>query len=92
MIGRSRNRYLKLKLVALRGVIRQHGAQTVTLGGLKLAHLVPGEPTVTETWCSRHGAFTVRFKNDGTGVSTSGPHGVRIVPPWQRWWKAILER
>jgi len=44
---------------------------------------------VSETWASRHGAFTVRFDNDGRVVSKTDAWGVRIVPPWQRWWKAI---
>jgi hypothetical protein len=51
--------------------------------------LVRDEPTISETWCSRHGVFTVRFSADGYVVSTNGSQAVRIVPPWQRWWKAI---
>jgi hypothetical protein len=50
------------------------------------------EASVGETWVSRHGAFTIQFNSDNGVVSKRGPRGVRIVPPWQRWWKAIWER
>jgi hypothetical protein len=45
-----------------------------------------------ETWVSRHGAFSVRFGNDGRVVDKGDGRGVRIVPPWQRGWKAIWKR
>jgi hypothetical protein len=45
--------------------------------------------TVRETWTSKHGAFTVLFDHDQCVISMTGERGVRIVPPWQRWWKAI---
>jgi hypothetical protein len=47
---------------------------------------------VSDTWLSRHGAFTVQFDTDNRVAGRSGTRGVRIVPPWQRWWKAIWER
>jgi hypothetical protein len=45
--------------------------------------------TVRQTWVSKHGAFTVLFDHDQCVVSMTGERGVRIVPPWQRWWKVI---
>jgi hypothetical protein len=48
-------------------------------------------PTDWKTWTGRHGAFTVLFDEQGQVVSTSGPHEVTIVPPWQRWWKKLTE-
>ena len=39
------------------------------------------------TWTSRHGTFTVWFNEDGRVVSTGYSTDVKIVPPWQRWWR-----
>jgi hypothetical protein len=39
------------------------------------------------SWVSRHGAFAVSFDDDDRVVSSSRRGGVRIVPPWQRWWQ-----
>jgi hypothetical protein len=36
--------------------------------------------TVRETWTSKH------------GISMTGERGVRIVPPWQRWWRKVWEQ
>lgn len=47
---------------------------------------------VSETWVSRHGAFTVQFDENNRVDSTNGGHGVRIVPPWQRWWRQFRNR
>jgi hypothetical protein len=44
------------------------------------------------SWVSRHGAFAVSFDDDDRVVSSSRRGGVRIVPPWQSWWRAIRER
>jgi hypothetical protein len=61
----------------------------VQLGGLRFLRSL--ETSVSETWVSRHGAFTVRFDSDRV-VSNTGSQNVRIVLPWQRWWKAIWDR
>ena len=43
--------------------------------------------TDTSTWTSRAGAFTVAFGGrDRVRVTWMSPD-VRIVPPWQRWWR-----
>jgi hypothetical protein len=42
-------------------------------------------------WVSRHGAFAINFDADGRVGWTSACES-RIVPPWQRWWKAIWDR
>jgi hypothetical protein len=39
------------------------------------------------TWTSRHGSFSVRFDQDERVASKSASPQVRIVPPWQRWWR-----
>ena len=38
-------------------------------------------------WTGRHGSFTIWF--DEHDRVTSGSHAgeVKIVPPWQRWWR-----
>jgi hypothetical protein len=41
-------------------------------------------------WSGRHGVFTVWFDN-GRCVVSKNRDIARIVPPWQRWWKAIWE-
>ena len=44
-------------------------------------------PMTQDSWTGRHGSFTVWF--DGSGRVTSASHAsdVKIVPPWQRWWR-----
>jgi hypothetical protein len=46
------------------------------------------EPVLWQAWISRHGAFTVAFDSQGRAVRKH-QNDTRIVPPWQRWWKAI---
>ena len=41
----------------------------------------------TSTWTSRHGSFRVHFDSVNRVISTDVQE-VRIVPPWQRWWRA----
>jgi hypothetical protein len=44
----------------------------------------------SETWVGRHGGFIVQFDRENRVVSTNGRgRRVRVVLPWQRWWKAI---
>jgi hypothetical protein len=64
--------------------IQRHGREISFVG-----RLVDDGPRINETWISRHGAFVVRFDRGGQVVSKSSGTRVRIVPPWQRWWKAI---
>ena len=42
---------------------------------------------VTRTWTSRHGTFVVLFNDQGLVASSAMSPEVRIVPPWQRWWR-----
>jgi hypothetical protein len=70
----------------------RYAAASSVQQSFRSALLVRDEPTTRETWGGRHGIFAVRFGPDGTVVSTSGPQRVRMVPPWQRWCKAIWER
>jgi hypothetical protein len=44
------------------------------------------------SWVSRHGVFAVTFDDDDRVISSNHHGGVRIVPPWQRWWRAMRER
>jgi hypothetical protein len=46
---------------------------------------------VNEMWVSRHGAFTVHFDANDR-VAWKSEDGVRIVPPWQRWWQSLSDR
>jgi hypothetical protein len=61
------------------------------LGSLGVIDFV-GFYTASERWVSRHGEFVIHFDGDDRVVGKGGDGGVRIVPPWQRWWKAISER
>jgi hypothetical protein len=49
------------------------------------------EGGVSETWVSRHGAFTVHFDANDR-VAWKSEDGVRIVPPWQHWWQQFRNR
>ena len=46
----------------------------------------PG-PITHARWTSRHGAFTVWFDERGLVTSATRDGDVKIVPPWQRWWR-----
>jgi hypothetical protein len=39
------------------------------------------------TWTSQHGSFTVWFDINEHVVGIDAATEVRIVPPWQRWWR-----
>jgi hypothetical protein len=79
-------------LMAMRLAESEHTATTSVGHDRRLVRLMRSEPTISETWASRHGVFTVHFDSDHRVVVKNGARGVRIVPPWQRWWKAIWER
>jgi len=43
-------------------------------------------------WISRHGAFSVELDRNGR-VGAVGMSGTtRIEPPWQRWWRKIIDK
>ena len=77
--------------------VRATGKSTL----LDLTSVAPSSITVLEsspilphewsTWTGREGAFTVCFDVRGRVTSTSGPHEVTLVPPWQRWWKKLTD-
>jgi hypothetical protein len=76
---------------AMVGSLVKYRTAIATGGGSALRLKLTNMVDASESWISRHGLFTVYF-NQGRVVSRSGPNPVRIVPPWQRWWKAIWER
>jgi hypothetical protein len=82
-------RYIRY-LSAARLAQQERLAQQAAIEGV-IAFLGSRKAGVNETWVSRHGAFIVGFDQDRV-VFTSSGQGVRMVPPWQRWWKAIRER
>lgn len=43
--------------------------------------------TQPSVWISRHGNFWVSFDDENRVISTMIASEVRIVPPWQRWWR-----
>jgi hypothetical protein len=50
------------------------------------------ETAATETWVSRHGAFSVQFNGDGRVVCTFSGGDTEIVPPWRHWWRQFRSR
>jgi len=69
--------------------VRATGRSTL----LNLTSVGSSPITVLEwsTWTGREGAFTVWFDVRGRVTSTSGPHEVTLVPPWQRWWMKLTD-
>jgi hypothetical protein len=59
---------------------------------VRLRVILDRESETSATWIGRHGGFDVSFDAQGRVVSNSGPYGVRVVPPWQRWWQTLRER
>jgi len=53
--------------------------------------LKSSEAGVSETWVSRHGAFRVHFDSNDHVLWTREDE-VRIVPPWQHWWRQFRDR
>jgi hypothetical protein len=69
------------------------GDVLVHQNGGSSAVLLQGFPRRTNgTWTSRHGAFTVWFDMNDHVVGTNAATEVRIVPPWQRWWRSYWKK
>ena len=50
--------------------------------------LIWGSLDTASTWTGKQGSFTIAFDNQGRVMWKSGPGEVKLVPPWQRWWRA----
>ena len=82
--------YTKLRKIALRLRSMSSVDVSVTEQSLSLTRQTEWIGRVDwQTWTSRHGSFSVSLGEDTRVVSTSGPWEVRIVSPWQRWWKKL---
>ena len=44
------------------------------------------------TWTSRHGVFVIWFDWEERVIATNAWTEVRIVPPWQRWWRSYWKK
>jgi hypothetical protein len=61
-------------------------------GSVVPVRLWPGIAQHSLTWTGRHGSFTIWFDQHDNVTSTRGRNEVRVVPPWQRWWRSVWNK
>ena len=82
-------RFVSYRIQTARRTIDDEGVPVIMVGSLRLAEPIT---QTSMTWTSRHGSFTIWFDQHERVLSTNAWTDVRIVPPWQRWWKTIWKK